>query len=170
MKYKLTDLSEMLGVYEKELNDTIGEAVYELAKRIVDKTPVDEGTDSDGGLKGNWQAAINNTPVGQTGILDVDGSTTLAGIKNVTDQIGGNVFYLVNNAPYASVVEFGEYPNPPKKGTYLDSKRTKRGRSGPGYFQFSRDGYSEVTPQGMVRVSLTEFDSILTSKVREARR
>lgn len=153
---------------EDRIKQGFQNALYEVCEAIVDITPVDEGTDSDGGLKANWQASVGGPAMGTIDDLDPDGDKTLGQIKPVTEQAYGDVFYLVNNAPYARVVEYGEYPNPVKKGTYLRSDRTKRGVSGPGYHIFSKDGYSGVAPQGIVEVSFKQFQTKLAKNLRDA--
>lgn len=48
--------------------------------------------------------------------------------------------YIQNNLPYASVIEFGKYPDPVKNGTYIKGK---------GYEVRSSGGYSKQAPQGV---------------------
>ena len=69
--------------------------------------------------------------------------------------------------PYIAVLEYGGYPDPPKKGTHLTSKQSKDGKSGPGYFKFSQNGYSAKAPNGMVRITVAEFDDIVLDIIRK---
>lgn len=94
----------------------------ELFGRIVDRTPVDTGN-----LRGSWSCGTSPAP------MDADFSVK-----------AGQRFHIVNYMPYAPVVEFGLYPNPPKGGT---------GKTA--------NGFSTQAPQGMVRVTVAEFPQIV---------
>lgn len=48
--------------------------------------------------------------------------------------------FIQNNSPQASVIEFGGYPNPVKKGTYMGNGKYEIRSSG---------GYSKQAPQGV---------------------
>jgi hypothetical protein len=58
--------------------------------------------------------------------------------------------HITNNAPYIGVLEFGEYPNPPKAGT---------GRT--------VGGYSTQAPRGMVRATIGEVPKAAEAIARE---
>ena len=95
----------------------------------VKLTPVDTGR-----LQGNWQVS-RGTPKG--GELSRTGdSGPLSDIKTVV--IGPDNYWLVNNLPYAPVVEYGRYG----KGAYTTQKT-------------AGTGFSIQAPRGMARISLT---------------
>ena len=98
---------------------------YDLFSRVMQKTPVDEGT-----LRKSW---VPSTGAPATG---TDGENPLSYAMTVKY---GEVIYLTNNQPYAAVVEYGGYPNPPKNG---------KGKTA--------GGYSIQAPAGMVRISIPE--------------
>ena len=61
----------------------------------------------------------------------------------------GGIVYLTNSLPYAMVLEYGLYPDPPKFGS------KKRGEDGVAVHV--QGGYSMQAPNGMVRVTAREF-------------
>ncbi len=65
-----------------------------------------------------------------------------------TLEESGDVITVTNALPYAAVVEYGLYPNPPKGGA---GKTT--------------GGFSSQAPQGMVGVTLAEVPQIIEEVV-----
>lgn len=108
----------------------------DLNNRVILKTPVDTGR-----LRSNWQLSIKRPESGQVQGSDRSGSLTSAkNISTLSQYKLGDLIFLVNNLPYARVVEFGLFGKPP--GT-ANGGKTKR-------------GYSTQAPQGMARISVRE--------------
>lgn len=131
------------------------ELCFRTGNEIIEATPEDTGE-----TRLNWQATIGQPATGIKHDLGSPESNTEAAftaLRAAVKNAPGNVFYLTNNTPQASVLEFGLYPNPPKMGTYLKAGQTKRGRSGPGYHKFSKNGFSELAQRGMVRVTVKQI-------------
>lgn len=75
----------------------------EALKRVIEKSPVDEGR-----FKGNWQVTIAAPATGTVDRLDRDGSATLAeGSAVIGGLTEAKAIWLVNNLPYASRLENG---------------------------------------------------------------
>ena len=81
-----------------------------LFGRIIKRTPVLTGR-----LKGNWQIDVNKPP---TGIVSIDDNTPISqsssvSIAKVITGVGkpslDDTIYMVNNLPYAQLVENGNY-------------------------------------------------------------
>jgi hypothetical protein len=87
-------------------------------------------------LRGNWQSSINQAKLSQITRQQkgLSGAALNEAQKTLSEFELGDIFFFTNNLPYARVVEFGLYPNPPKKGT---------GKT--------VGGFSKLAPQGMVR-------------------
>jgi hypothetical protein len=99
---------------------------------IVMQTPVDKGM-----LINNWYASNKQIPVRRTKQLDPSGAKSISRIDKAVERYKlGQTFYLVNNLPYANVVEYGKYPNPPQNPT---------GKT--------VNGFSKQAPAGMVRIN-----------------
>lgn len=119
------DFSVDVGRFVKTAKDKADKATgmiaHDLCRRVIEKTPVDEGT-----LRRSWTMGENTS----------GGNDPLS--YAITMKFG-ETRYLVNNQPYAKVVEYGGYPNPPKGG---------KGKT--------ISGYSTQAPAGMVRISIPE--------------
>lgn len=98
--------------------------------RVQSKTPVDSGA-----LRRSWTVALNGFP------------SSYNGDQTVINQIKfGDVIVIATNKPYAPMLEYGLYPNPPKKPT----GKTK-------------NGYSVQAPKGMVRITVQEVQAFIRS-------
>lgn len=98
--------------------------------RVQSKTPVDSGA-----LRRSWTVALNGFP------------SSYNGDQTVINQIKfGDVIVIATNKPYAPMLEYGLYPNPPKKPT----GKTK-------------NGYSVKAPKGMVRITVQEVQAFIRS-------
>lgn len=96
--------------------------------RVQSKTPVDSGA-----LRRSWTVALNGFP------------SSYNGDQTVINQIKfGDVIVIATNKPYAPMLEYGLYPNPPKKPT----GKTK-------------NGYSVQAPKGMVRITVQEVQAFI---------
>ena len=106
----------------------------EIYGKIDLNTPVDEGT-----LRFNWQGGAGSPP---SGTLSGEGSAASRILGDVKAWVpyDGNPFWIVNNLIYAPVIEYGLYPNPPKKG---------KGKT--------INGYSTQAPAGMVGIVVAEY-------------
>jgi len=80
-----------------------------LFANIVKRTPVDTGR-----LRANWQSEINSPPTGTAKDTDKGGGKTIKDAKNKTfkAKLGDSIF-LVNNLPYAKVIEDGSSTQAP---------------------------------------------------------
>ncbi|TQK00153.1 hypothetical protein [Herbaspirillum sp. SJZ107] len=92
-------------------------ALEEVDKRLVYRSPVGDADYwqrpapkgyTGGRFKGNWQMSVGSPATGETGVIDKDGSATLAAHKSVISAAkAGEVYYLVNTVPYAKRLEQG---------------------------------------------------------------
>lgn len=137
----------------------VRKVIFDLATIIIRESPVDTGR-----FRANWQYGFGVQPQGELDAFD----TSSRGQQTV-DQIAGSVttgagvHYLVNNLPYAEVLEYGLYPDPVAFGTYVRAGQNKYGIKGPGYVQRSEGGYSKQAPYGMVRIAVEQVSSALQS-------
>ena len=124
---------------EEQAAKIIQGAVVELFASIIIATPVDTGR-----LRGAWQLTTGQ-PSSTTG----DPSKT-KGSRYIQQNMPSDIFagkiYLTNNLPYATTVEFGLYP-----GTGSDK---------------TENGYSRGAKQGMVRINVSRFNTLLDVKAR----
>lgn len=129
----------------------------ELSEKVVMRTPVDTGR-----LRGNWQASINRIPNSSLLRTDKSGISTISRIRASVKKLKiGDTFYLINNLVYAQVVEYGLYPKLVKYRTH------QRNLKDPKYGRMrSWSGFSTLAPNGMVRVSINEFNQVVRKAIK----
>ena len=143
------DIKKWTEKVEGNTEDIIAGTVLDLSRRVILRTPVDNGQ-----ARWNWQASIGS-PKG--GVLKSEpdknsnvkapnpsnaSTRRLNQIANITGNAPGNIFFLTNNMPYINKLEFGGYPSPSPSGK-------------------TSGGFSTQAPNGMVRVTIREFNQIV---------
>ena len=156
---------------KKSIVALVKKIAFEAYKRTLMKTPVDKGF-----LRGAWTLALGTPSDANTqkmlGRSKNTGSAGLFGSKSeqmqgqfnevmaqMSDMKDLQTIWLSNAMPYVETVEFGGYPNPPKKGSYVPYAVGKSGRkrSGTGKWVIkSAGGYSKQAPKGMLSLSIQE--------------
>lgn len=108
---------------------------------IIKMTPVHF---KDGGrLRNNW-FLTTQAPSNYKRGKNAGGGGSYSSLSAMPSYVLNNTFYFTNNMPYARVVEYGLYPEIPKKGTW----------TGSAYQKLSINGFSRQAPAGMVRINL----------------
>nr|DAS78005.1 MAG TPA: putative tail component [Caudoviricetes sp.] len=123
-----SQISAWADAVRQKLDAAADEIVQETHRRLLDQTPVDSGD-----LKASWTQSVSVLPTA------FNGSTVTAK--------AGQVVYIATDKVYAPIIEYGLYPNPPKRPT---------GRTA--------NGYSTQAPQGMVRITVTNMQNWLEGK------
>lgn len=142
-------------------NLVIRKTGLEIFRRVVKRTPVDQGR-----ARSNWFFTVDGPSSQTTDSKDTSkegDSTVNRETSNALkfDCFKNDALYITNNMPYISVLEYGGYPNPPLKGTRIKSGDKVE------YVIKSAGGYSKQAPAGMVRVTLAEIDDILNKAVKD---
>lgn len=136
---------------DKEARRIAREVVYETFRRVIMKTPVDTGA-----ARWNWMVSLGGN--GDDPPVDPDKYDKTGGIATTRVALamktydGAGIAWLSNGLPYARVLEYGLYPNPPLRGSWVKGK---------GWVVKSVGGFSRQAPQGMVRVTALEFGGIV---------
>ena len=121
---------------ERKMNLAVRKIALEMFRRIILKSPVDTGR-----FRGNWQLAIGSVPEGTLELDDKTGTATIAkGAATVMGINAGDTIYFANNLPYARRLEEGGYMAGPKVV----------------------NGHSSQAPNGMVALTIQEFQSIVS--------
>jgi hypothetical protein len=131
----------------QQLDKVVRASLLELSSAVIMRTPVDQG-----GAVGNWQPSIGSPASGTLPDLDKNGQATIAKAAGTIQGAVGEVYWLTNNLPYISVLEYGLYGT----GEYATNATT-------------RDGYSVKAPNGMLRISITEFESKLARAIQASK-
>lgn len=126
------DIERWAAKTEARMDLTVRYLSLELLRRLVLRSPVDTGR-----FRANWQVDIGQAPEGTLETTDKGGASTVSrgDTKLAAVQAGQSVF-LVNNLPYAQVLE---------------------------------DGSSSQAPQGMVAITVQEFNEALSRGTSRAR-
>ena len=112
---------------------------------IMGATPADTGR-----ARNNWFLTVGSPSSSTTTVAGGGQEITLP--KNVL----GKKLYFTNNLPYIETLEYGGYPDPVKKGSYI-----KRSNS---FEKLSQGGFSKQidpanTPKGWVRAELIRMQN-----------
>lgn len=126
--------------------------VFFLYSAIVKRTPVDTGR-----ARSNWFISKGKVNASVT-----DKKSNRYNLGNVPDADGDEDYFISNNLPYIGTLEYGEYPDPVKKGTY-DKKRKQ-------WVKKSDNGFSKQAPHGMLGVTVAEADKIYDMAVKYVKR
>jgi hypothetical protein len=85
---------------ELDRRSPVGDAVYW-------KNPAPKGYVG-GRFRGNWQLGVGTIPGGETGLIDPSGAQAQGRIiASIPEKASGQVYYLMNNVPYARRIEEG---------------------------------------------------------------
>lgn len=121
----------------------------EVVASIISDTPVDSGL-----ARLNWIASKDSAATHSVTLATSGGNPTAEQQSKAFGEDG--VFYFVNNLTYISVLEYGGYPSPVKRGSWNKDRKF--------YEVKSTGGYSYQAPQGMVRKNMQRIADNLKAK------
>lgn len=136
-------LDQLAAKVQLDLETVARKSTLDVFTAVVLKSPVDTGR-----FRANWNVSQGAPDATVTDSTDKGRAQTEVN-KVQTLPVGG-VTYLSNSLPYAQVLEYGLYPNPPKSPT---------GKT--------VDGFSKQAPQGMVRLSALEYNDYVKKALRK---
>jgi hypothetical protein len=123
-----------------------------LYSSIVQKTPVDTGR-----ARANWNLScgrIDNS-------INPNAKEPRVKTEDDINVRDDETIYISNNLPYIETLEYGGYPSPVKKGTYVKTK-------GKGHYEKrSRNGFSKQAPKGMVGLAVAESSILWNQAIKE---
>ena len=130
-----------------QLAEIAGESVAKVARKliaemfasVIQKSPRDTGR-----FAANWNVSLSGPDYSYNWDRTTPDSIREHVIPNMPMNTDTVEAWLSNGLPYAAVLEYGLYPDPPKGGA---GKTT--------------GGYSTQAPQGMIRVTVAEFQTHL---------
>jgi hypothetical protein len=87
----------------------VRKVAIDLFSRIILRSPVDTGR-----FRANWQIAIGSIPSGTLELKDKTGQATISKVTAKALHLkAGDTITLVNNLPYAGVLEYGHSQQAP---------------------------------------------------------
>lgn len=139
---------------EKKAEAIFKGVCFELSSKIIVTVPTDEGR-----AKGSFFPEINSISKEVNAETDTDksGAKSKAKVKAVTNRLKiGNYFSLTSNLDYIIPLEYGLYPNPPKRGSPI------KGTKNPVKYEIlTTGGFSKKAPAGMIAISVRDFKNIV---------
>ena len=147
------DLSQYADRTTKDIKKVRKAYAFALYASIVRKTPKDTGR-----AQGNWNVSVGKE---DTSVNPAQITPKFTKITQIPEPSGDDPIFISNNLPYITMLEFGGYPDPVKKGTW--NKKTKQ------YEIRSQGGFSKRAPEGMVGVTIANSDNIFESACRSVK-
>jgi hypothetical protein len=134
------DLSKYAEKQKVEIKEVRRAFAFALYSSIVEKTPVDTGR-----ARGNWNISVGSPDESTSNSTGAKFSSP----KSLPEPNGDESIFITNNLPYITKLEYGGYPDPPKK----DGGKTA-------------GGFSKQAPNGMVGVTLANSANIFDAAAR----
>ena len=134
-------LDKLAEKVQLDLETTARKATLDVFAAVVMASPVDTGR-----YRANTNVSYGapDTTVTES----TDQSRAQRELAKVMTLPVGGVTYISNSLPYARVIEYGGYPNPPK---------TPTGKT--------IGGYSKQAPQGVFRISAMQFNDYVQKAI-----
>ena len=144
----MTSFEDQMRAFARRANMSVEKTIkgtsIKLFSAVIKSSPVDTGR-----FRANWTAAGVQPSTVTTSSTDKSGSAAIGAMTSYINSANGQtVFTLSNNLPYAHVIEYGGYPG-----------------DGPN----TVGGFSKQAPQGIIRVNVARFQSILDEQARANR-
>lgn len=95
------DISKIVNRYQGNIDKAVRATGFELVRRIILKTPVDQGR-----LRSNWKVTIGAPASGTLDRTDASGQGTIQAAMAAIQQAPGSVLWISNNLPYARRIEY----------------------------------------------------------------
>jgi hypothetical protein len=103
--------------------------------------------------KNNWFLSVG-VPSQKTTTSKAGGLASIRQLRSMPKLVLNKKIFYTNNKPNITVLEYGGFPNPVKKGSRLAGKGK--------YQKLSADGFSKQAPNGWVRTALI----LMANKIR----
>lgn len=134
-----SDVDAFVLSFNEGAEDAVRGTTIKLWSAIIKSSPVDEGR-----FRANWLATFGDTDK-TVDSKDRSGSRATNKATNaVLKQKDFSQFTLTNNLPYGETIEFGRYGDGPE----------------------TSGGYSKQAPQGVVRVNVKRFNTLLEQEAK----
>ncbi len=138
------------------VNGDLYSKYFKTLKNVILQTPADTGRARNG-----WILTVGAPSNGVTRAPSRSGSGSLASLATMPNDLLGKSIYLTNATPYIQTLEYGRYPSPVQKGSWISD-----GADGGHYEILSQGGWSKqllqtIGPVGMARHNLQKLEKEL---------
>ena len=142
----MDNVKKMIAKNKRDANENIRGVYLAGLSNIIRATPTDTGR-----ARNNWFLSVG-VPFSLAGRPSKRGG---GGSERSLQQLPGWVLnkkiYFTNNLPYIGMLEYGGFPSPVEKGSYI-----KRSKS---FEILSINGFSKQAPNGWVRTTLIKMQN-----------
>ena len=105
------------------------------------------GTPADTGIHRNsWKLSVGVASNATTTSKNKTGSSSIRQLSKMPQSVLGKKIFFTNNAPAINILEYGGFPTPVKKGSYIKKSKS--------FEILSIRGFSKQAPNGWVRATL----------------
>ena len=108
---------------------------------VIAGTPADEGIH-----RNSWKLSVGVPSNATTTSKSKTGASSIRQLAKMPAVVLGKKIYFTNNAPAINILEYGGFPTPVKRGSYIKSSKS--------YEILSIRGFSKQAPSGWVRAAL----------------
>lgn len=122
-------------------NKTLRGLVVKFWGNTINTTPLGIGKRR-GRARGSW--IVGESVTSETGTPNKKKNGERYVAERLPKKLLGKKVFLFSSNPYINVLEFGGYPDPVKKGTFVKGK---------GFEIRSANGFSRQAPKGMARIN-----------------
>ena len=108
---------------------------------VIAGTPADEGVH-----RNSWKLSVGVPSNATTTSKSKTGASSIRQLAKMPAVVLGKKVFFTNNAPAINILEYGGFPTPVKRGSYIKSSKS--------YEILSIRGFSKQAPSGWVRAAL----------------
>ncbi len=108
---------------------------------MIAGTPADEGIH-----RNSWFLTVGVASKSTTTSKNKTGASSIRQLSKMPASVLGKKVFFTNNAPAINILEYGGFPTPVKRGSYIKASKS--------YEILSIRGFSKQAPNGWVRATL----------------
>ena len=142
----LDDVKKMMNKSKDDANTKIKGVYFAGLSNIIAATPADQGLH-----RNAWFLSVRAASVKTRKLKNKGGVNSINQLYKMPESVLGKKIYFTNNAPAISLLEYGGYPSPVKKGSYIKKSKS--------YQILSINGFSKQAPGGWVRSTLISMSN-----------
>ena len=131
-------------------NDNLRGVYLAGLANIVQETPADKGR-----ARNNWFLSVGAPSNKTTTSASVGGGGSLSQASKMPKDVIHNKIFFTNNLPYIGVLEYGGFPSPVDRGSYIKKSKS--------YQILSINGFSKQAPNGWVRKNIIKMGNKIRS-------
>lgn len=125
-------------------NDNVKGIYLAGLANVVSGTPADKGR-----ARNNWFLSIDDPSEKVTSSKSSAGTNSIRQALKMPKIVLGKKIFFTNNLSYIGALEYGGFPSPVKKGSYIKSSKS--------FEVLSINGFSKQAPDGWVRKTIIQM-------------